>query len=134
VDRLNLTSERFVTVCGITSYLIVSVLVIGKILASIVEGSRNPWLAWLRKLDMSARSVWSTRIHYGLSSFIFALLAVHFWAFFRLRQVQKHMNEVAGGDFPDGRWTFGQIVAVTVFVPVFVEAGFFWRKRALYLA
>jgi hypothetical protein len=131
---MNLTSERVVTACGIMSYLLVSVLVIGKILASILDGSEHPSLARLRKLDMSARSVWSTRMHHGLSSFIFALLAVHFWAFFRLRQVQKHMNEVAGGDFPDGRWTFGQIVAVTVFVPVFVEAVFSWRKRALYLA
>jgi hypothetical protein len=131
---MSLTTERFVTACDIMSYLLVSVLVIGKILVSILEGSEHPWLAWLRKFDMSARSVWRTRLHHALSSFIFALLAVHSWAFFRLRQVQKHMNEVAGGDFPDGRWTFGQIVAVTVFVPVFVEAVFSWRKRALYLA
>lgn len=42
------------------------------------------------------------------------------------------MVRAAGGDFPDERWTFGQIVAVIVYVPVFVEVVFSWRKRHLY--
>jgi hypothetical protein len=43
------------------------------------------------------------------------------------------MTRAAGGDFPDEQWTFGQIVAVTVYIPVFVEIVFTWRKRSLYL-
>jgi len=134
VERMSPANERFVTACGITSYLLVSIIVIVKILASILEGYQNRWLAWMRSNSTKLHSRWRARLYYILCVVLFGLLAVQFWAFFCLRQVQKEINVVAGADFPDGRWTFGQIVAVTVFVPVLVEAMFSWRKRSLLLS
>jgi hypothetical protein len=61
-------------------------------------------------------------------------LIIQFWAFFRLRQLQSDMTQAAGGSFPDGQWTFGQIVATVVFIPVAVEITFVWKRRSLYFA
>lgn len=73
------------------------------------------------------------RFYRALCVVVFVLLVVHFWAFLRLRRLQRDTTQAAGGDFPDEQWTFGQIVAVTVYVPVFVEIAFTWKKRSLYL-
>jgi hypothetical protein len=43
------------------------------------------------------------------------------------------MTQVVGGNFSDGQWTFGQIVATVVFIPVAAELMFVWRRRLLYL-
>jgi hypothetical protein len=126
-------TETFVTACGIASYLLVSVIVITKILASILEDYETRFLVWLRRRNTKMKSKWSARLYHILCVTAFGLLVVQFWAFFRLRQVQKDINVAAGADFLDGRWTFGQIVAVTVFVPVLVEIVFSWRKRLVLL-
>ena len=44
------------------------------------------------------------------------------WSIWRTRQVQQQMSSSYGGTDSDGVWTFGQIVAVTLFAPVLVEA------------
>jgi uncharacterized membrane protein (UPF0182 family) len=133
VERMDPTAERFVMACGIMSYLLVSIIVIVKILASILEGYETRFLGWLRHIVSKRGPEWSGRLHEALCVAVFGLLAVQFWAFFRLRQVQKDVNVFAGAGFTDGRWTFGQIVAVTVFVPVLVEFVFSWRKRSVLL-
>jgi hypothetical protein len=69
----------------------------------------------------------------GIEAMVAIALTVQFWAFFRLRQLQSAMIQAAGGSFPDGQWTFGQIVATVVFVPVAVEVVFVWKRRSLYL-
>ena len=48
------------------------------------------------------------------------------WTIFRLRGFQQQMARNAGNYDADGQWTFGQIVAVTIFVPVGVECSFAW--------
>lgn len=131
---MSATTERFVTACGIMGYLLVSIIVITKTLAFILEDYETRWIVALRRRSAKLKLKWSALLYNALCVAVFALLAVQFWAFFRLRQVQKDINVVAGADFPDGRWTFGQIVAVTVFVPVLVEVVFSWRKRSLLLA
>ena len=48
------------------------------------------------------------------------------WTAFRLRSYQKEISQVSGNQDSDGQWTFGQIAAVTIFVPVMVECWFSW--------
>ena len=48
------------------------------------------------------------------------------WTIFRLRNFQQQIAENAGNADLDSQWTFGQIAAVTIFVPVAVECGFAW--------
>lgn len=48
------------------------------------------------------------------------------WTIFRMRGFQQQMARNAGNYDADGQWTFGQIAAVTIFVPVGVECCFAW--------
>ena len=48
------------------------------------------------------------------------------WTVFRLRTFQEQVSQTSGNHDTDGQWTFGQIVAVTIFVPVLVECWFTW--------
>ena len=45
---------------------------------------------------------------------------------FRLRRFQEQVSAHSGNADSDTQWTFGQIVAVTIFVPVLVECWFTW--------
>ncbi|KAF2824866.1 hypothetical protein CC86DRAFT_383633 [Ophiobolus disseminans] len=132
VNKISRSLDDFVTACGITSYLLVSVIAIGKIANTLLEGSSYRWLKWFSRVETSMSSVWHVRLHRLVSAFVFFLLAVQFWAFFRLRQLQKDMVRAAGGEFSDEQWTFGQIVAVVVYIPVLVEVTFAWRKKSLF--
>ncbi|KAK0515366.1 hypothetical protein JMJ35_002745 [Cladonia borealis] len=49
------------------------------------------------------------------------------WTVFRLRRFQEQVSANSGNADSDAQWTFGQIVAVTVFVPVLVECWFTWQ-------
>ena len=48
------------------------------------------------------------------------------WTMFRLRTFQEQVSQSSGNQDSDGQWTFGQIAAVTIFVPVLVECWFTW--------
>ena len=48
------------------------------------------------------------------------------WTVFRLRKFQEQISANSGNADSDTQWTFGQIVAVTIFVPVLVECWFTW--------
>jgi hypothetical protein len=123
-DRLN----TLITVCGIISYLVVSIVVVGKILRSITEDYGLGWVTWMRR----SYDAWKIGWHASMCVLVFVLLAIQFWGFFRLHSFQKDITTTAGGDFPDEQWTFGQIVAVVVYMPVVVEVVFIQRKRLLY--
>ena len=132
VETINARLRDFVTPSGVASYLLVSIVVVGIILRSLTKGHETRWTTWLRWIEMGSGSVWVVHLYRMLSALVFTLLAVQFWAFFRLRRLQKDVIRAAGGEFSDERWTFGQIVAVIVYVPVFVEVTFSWSKRSLY--
>ena len=48
------------------------------------------------------------------------------WTIFRLKSFQEQIAHNARNDDTDSQWTFGQIAAVTIFVPVGVECCFAW--------
>lgn len=48
------------------------------------------------------------------------------WTILRLRGFQQQVSQASGNQNIDGQWTFGQIAAVTIFVPVLVECWFAW--------
>lgn len=48
------------------------------------------------------------------------------WTILRLRGFQQQVSQGSGNQDSDGQWTFGQIAAVTIFVPVLVECWFAW--------
>lgn len=47
-----------------------------------------------------------------------------FWGVFRLRGYQKALANNSSNAYVDNQWTFGQVVAVMIFAPVFTEVGY----------
>jgi len=127
VQRIERPLETLLTACGIMSYLLLSAIVIGKIAWTLTEEYRARWFVWTTKPGRISQA-WISRCYTTMCAIVLALLIIQFWGFYRVRQVQKDMTLAAGGDFSDGEWTFGQIVAVIVFLPVFVELAFVWRQ------
>ena len=56
------------------------------------------------------------------------LATTQFWTYLRLHQAQKDVAETSDNPFLDNQWSFGQIVAITVFTPVIVECLFQIRQ------
>ncbi|KAF1834755.1 hypothetical protein BDW02DRAFT_568721 [Decorospora gaudefroyi] len=135
IKTLHPDEEKLITVFGIISYLLLSIVVISKIILSAAEDENNRQPAWLREYSRAFddSSKFGTRVWLVICAMISAALIVQFWALFRFRRLQSSMSEAAGGNFSDAEWTFGQIVAVVVFIPVLSEIVFLWKRRSLYL-
>lgn len=48
------------------------------------------------------------------------------WTILRLRGFQEQVSQASRNQDTDRQWTFGQIAAMTIFVPVLVESWFAW--------
>lgn len=57
---------------------------------------------------------------------VFAISQI--WTILRLRYFQAGISKITGNEYFDYQWSFGQIAAVTVFVPVLVECCFRWKN------
>lgn len=134
VEVVSLNQEAIMTAFGVASWLFVTIIAIYKVILSAIKDTHEQQWNWLKthNLTFGDETIWSTRIWSIVYILVLMFLAAQFWAFFRLRRFQSDMIEAAGGKFPDGQWTFGQIVAVVVFIPVFVEVLFLWKRRSLY--
>lgn len=61
--------------------------------------------------------------------FVVPILSIlQIWAYFRLQRYQEDMSNSTKSGNSDLEWGFGQIVAVTVFVPILVETWYGSRK------
>lgn len=135
VHTLGHQEQSLITAFGIISYLLLSIVTISKIVVSIVDDSSDIEVLWLRKFSFGDQQ----NGRYGsylrlLVELITAItLVIQFWAFFRVRGIQSVMIRATGESFSDGQWTFGQVVAILVFVPVAVEVVFVWKKQSLFL-
>jgi hypothetical protein len=134
VDFIDPKQEAAMTASGITSWLIVTIVVIYKIILSAMKGQYERQLEWLQKhaLTFDQDAGWSLELWLSICLIVSGLLAAQFWTFFRLRRFQSDMTEAVGGKFPDEQWTFGQIVAVAEFFSVVVEVLFLWKRRSLF--
>ena len=111
--------------------------VAGSVFVCLVALTKIIWLALQRhhqdsRLVQRVRDLWSRKRSQlsRLSLVLFIVLPIiaasQVWTVFTLRKFQKQIAHNAGNDDSDSQWTFGQIVAVTIFVPVIVESCFAW--------
>ena len=113
--------------------------VAGSIFVCLVTVTKIAWLASQRhhgdsRLVRRVRGFWSRNRSTRLRRLPIVLLFVaipiiavsQLWIVFRLRNFQRRVARKAGNEDDDGQWTFGQIAAVTIFVPVAVECCFAW--------
>lgn len=67
---------------------------------------------------------------FPLSSALFLILPLigitQIWTVLRLRQFQQQVATASENLDVDGQWTFGQVAATTIFVPVLIECCFTW--------
>lgn len=62
--------------------------------------------------------------------FVVPLLTIpQLWGVLRLRGIQKGLANATGNVYVDNQWTFGQVVAVMIFIPVFTEVGYLRIKK-----
>jgi len=57
------------------------------------------------------------------------LVAPLLWGFWRLRGLQRALAKTLGGYYEGDEWGFGQVMAITIFVPIFVEMLFVWIRE-----
>lgn len=111
--------------------------VAGSVFVCLVALTKIIWLAVQRhhqdsRLVQRVRDLWSRKSSQlsRMSIVLFIALPIiavsQLWTVFRLRKFQQQIAYNAGNDDSDSQWTFGQIAAVTIFVPVVVESCFAW--------
>lgn len=61
---------------------------------------------------------------------ILILSVPQIWGILRLRVIQQAMARASGNDYVDNQWTFGQVVSVMLFAPVFTEMVYSWVKKS----
>ena len=114
-------------VFSVSGSLFVCVLALAKIFWLAVQ-RRNPDSRLIRYI----RQRWlETRIQkFQLSIVFFVAIPVfaisQWWTILRWRAFQTQVSTAAGNLDSDGQWTFEQIAAITIFVPVLVKCSSAW--------
>ena len=110
--------------------------VAGSLFVCLLGLTKVIWLATKRHHEQSqfvqyvqnCNSKWRNSTQLALALFVLVpIIAVsQLWTIFRLRRFQEQVSANSNNADLDTQWTFGQIVAVTIFVPVLVECWFTW--------
>lgn len=106
---------------AVTGHLLVNLLTVTKIFRPTVEGlfKMSRLVQWIPNSIQS----FGRKVPFGALLFILlpALAISQIWTILRIQSIQKEMSLSAGNEDADGKWSFGQIVVVTVFSPVLVD-------------
>lgn len=111
--------------------------VVGSVFICVLAIIRIIWLSMVRqhkesRLVHHIRDRWlqKSRLKAQIPIVLFIavpLIAIsQLWTIFRLRSFQNAIAQASDNQDIDSQWTFGQIAAVTIFVPVAVECWFSW--------
>lgn len=103
--------------------LFVSIAVVGAIGWAILERSDESWFRIFHGASIE-RSFCTGKAKSFLILFVLLWSIPQLWAIGRFRSMQQALASSIGSSDSDNRWSFGQVVAVTVFLPVLVELVF----------
>lgn len=125
IARITDAEDSAMTAFVILTYIPASVAIISRIIWLGIERN-NPdthqiLLTWIAHVPASIKKCISVSVFFGAPSIACGLL----WSIIHTANRQRELAFSNGGDDGDGTWTFGQIVAVTLFVPVLWEC---WRS------
>lgn len=67
---------------------------------------------------------WSPPVVFAVLLLPLGLGVAVLWGIWRLRTLQMQLATGIGENYEGDDWGFGQVMAVTIFVPVLVEIGF----------
>lgn len=119
--RSEVIAMRFFAVIG---HFLVNLLTVTKMVKGLFKLPR--FAQWIP----TSIQKYGRKVPFGAVLFILlpALAISQIWTILRIQSIQKEISSSAGNQDADGKWSFGQIVAVTLFSPVPVEmlVGFLW--------
>lgn len=119
VRTLNSSESKALDVFGVGGSLFISLIVLGKFFFCLP--SQTPDQKEVRRASRLYAMFHNKRAS-GLIIFgVFVFGVSQIWAIIRLRVFERSMAQTVLTSFVDNQWTFGQVVAVIVFAPVFVE-------------
>jgi len=97
-----------------------------------VFGEENPFQqrfgGWV---DWASGICWLRAMRWALLGLPFCLAVPLLWGFWRLRGLQAQLSASMGAEYRADEWGFGQVMAITVFVPVAAEMVFVGVLRRL---
>lgn len=131
VQVFSKAEDRFMTAVAIIAYIPLSLLAYGRIIVLGMRKHHSQSRIYAKIATIFHGEV-ARRLRQGLVLLVGAiplLASGLLWTVIRVQNFQKQMASAVGNNFADGHWTFGQVVAVTVFVPVLVEAWFCYSEQ-----
>ena len=131
VQVISGTEDQFMTAVAIIAFIPFSLLAFGRIVAMGVRKHYADSRSYLEMATIFQGNI-ARRSRQGmvlLLGIIPMLACGLLWTVIRVQSFQKQMASAIGNDYVDGKWAFGQVAAVTVFVPVLVEVWFFFSEQ-----
>ena len=107
-------------VFAVTSSLLVCIAILAKLAWDVIDRQSERLAPRLRshfKSDFLSQRAWKVILVANVG--LWGIPQV--WGIFRFRQLQLALSNAVGVQDQDSSWSFGQIIAVVVFAPVFVE-------------
>ncbi|KAK6393731.1 hypothetical protein LTR65_002108 [Meristemomyces frigidus] len=124
VSSITKAEDALMTAFEMLSYIPLSVFILGRILWLGLEKHHHNSKLYTTSLDWCREHVSEKakrRSRIGCLVAIPLLACGLLWTVLRAQQFQQQLSKTTGSGDSDAQWTFGQVVAVTVFAPVIVE-------------
>ena len=131
VQNLGQREQRILTAFGATGSIVVSIYGLGYLLWFITKHqSPKKAKALERKLGLLERNPQKERKIVLCAIILLLFLTLpQIWGIMRLRGIQRGLANANGNVYVDNQWTFGQVVAVMLFAPVFSEVVYMWLQE-----
>lgn len=136
IKQITVVEDGLMTAFVMLAYLPLSVFLVARIVWLGVKTNHQHSAAYSRLRTLPAKiSLRRVQILVLATLLGTALTAIGlFWSIFRTQHSQKQLTASYGAEDDDGYWTFGQIVAVTVFAPVAAECWKSWKAEGVFEA
>ena len=106
---------------AVTGHVLIILLTVTKMFRLIVKD----WFKVPRLAQWIPNSIQNFGRKSSFGTLLFILLPAiaisQIWTILRIQSIQKEMSLSAGNEDADGKWNFGQIVAITLFFPILVQ-------------
>jgi len=125
ISRHSTTEEKAMSFFRVGTFLLLAVITMGKIIILAIEKHFSDSYPTLQESFQRIAEV--SRIRETLLFLLPLLFVAQFWTYLRLQTEQLEMSRATGNLDGDLDWSFGQVVAVIVFMPVAVDMLFWLR-------
>jgi len=125
ISRHSMAEEKAMSCFRVGTFLLIAVITMGKIIILAIEKHFSDSYPTLQESFQRIAEV--GRIRETLLFLLPLLFVAQFWTYLRLQTEQLEMSRATGNLDGDLDWSFGQVVALTVFIPVAVDVLFWLR-------